>query len=450
MNIYEQQILGQIVKILESEDLRYEINRKLPESSTRADLFIFSNPPIIIELIRMTRLYKYRKQLLISKLVPLKTINDGNIRVILILYIGASKNEQLNKINQKSIQAIKEDALINEIIDNLLIIDELIYQDKLFTLDSKTISEIKNSLKKPKKGSKLIDRISDIEEYDYSEKRLNYTLENIGKFPGNRPMIFSFYFYNFDESVKRKLEVNFRENWQNWQNTQKDFRRTQGIFYFSNTADNEFQKWFKITGWDFEVNELKAILYENSKRLIRRLNRDREKGSYFFESSFSELFLDSIKELMVNFDKELVLSTKYYKNIYPNLLNQLLNYCLLKSEFKTYLPLTKLKINTSDFRNYQKLTMDKKTIIFKPLNLNTWIEPTASISNFGKFLKGYFTEDVELIIFIHYLKFDANFKDRYFSKKNLILLEKSGWKTFPFQNFKENVEVLNEIYDLVV
>ena len=102
----EKLLLDEISQYLESNNFKFQRERKLPENNTKVDIFVYTKPPTLIEFIQLGTLYNHRMELLLSKLILLKTINEGNIRLISVFYTVKIDDDKKLDILKKTISKL--------------------------------------------------------------------------------------------------------------------------------------------------------------------------------------------------------------------------------------------------------------------------------------------------------------------------------------------------------
>lgn len=447
MRIEENLVDKEIIKVLESENLKFERERKIPEISARVDFFVYTSIPTIIEVMFLSPTYANRKSLLISKLLSIKLINDGNIRLISVFY---KKDSKYRNIQNEIIKS----PLIKSITDDIIIIKQEIDKDKEFYFSELEIKNLKQALKNEIEEKKIVQKIASFEENKVSYDRVNYTLNNISKFPGRESLIFSFYYFFFENEIKSRLKEIFISNMNNWREFHKNKfdNKYMGNFYSLNNPEDEFKRLFMCKEWDFDDIELQAIILQFKTMVLRSLKYRRRDEYYHFKKSFFNMLLNEIEQVQENFKSKFeydkILRNNGYNNLIRNFLIYLLNYCLRHSNFKKKLPLKKLVIFDEEVRYYQNIDFNNKIIILKVLDLGRFFESFFSLVYFGKYLKAYFHNDIELLVFLkNSINSGDTLRNTQYTKKKIIYLEENGWKTYPFQNFKENKSILNKIFD---
>ena len=445
----EKRVHQEIKRIIISENLTFETERKLPEMSTRVDFFIFSKIPTLIEIIRLSHNHFTRKSVLISKLLTLKLINDGHVRVILIFFVNSLRNEYLLK-------KIKDDLILERIVDEIILLDKIFYYDKIFNINGDDSKKIKTAIRKDIKIDSTIQDIVKLKEKKVSFPRVNYASENLYSFPSKDSFIISFYFNRFNDETKDNLNSFFLANYNLWiENTyNQDFQRYMGKFYSNRNPEEIFRDIFYVKGWNFDDIGFQAIIYEFSNKFERKIYDKKNSIYSFMQEPFSNLFMDEFNPIMDEFKNKQSLFKHYldsngYYNFRKNFFDYLLYYCLRNSNFKDFTPIKSLKIENEEFRNYQKFEMNHKLIIIKTLDLDYRYESFFSLLYFGNYIRGYFSDEVILIVFLVSRK-----KSDYIGIKNerkkLILLEENGWKTFPLVSYDDILLKLNELYEELI
>ncbi len=444
----------EIKKVLNSENLRFEMNRKFPEILTKVDFFVYTSIPTIIEVVSLSPMYIIRKSLLISKLISIKLINDGNIRLITVFY---QRYQRYGKIQENFGKA----TLIKSVTDDFIVIKQEFDKDKEFHFSELDIVNLKQALKNKIEEKKIIQKIVRFEEIKVSHDRVNYTLNNISKFLGRESLILSFYYNCFKNDMKYRLKEIFISDLNDLRDfNQKEFdNKSTGRFYPLNNPEDEFKKFFMSRGWNFDDVELQAIIFEFTPQLFRRF-KNRSKNEFkYFQEPFFDILINEINRVQENFinksrsdDKESeykkILTNNGYYFLNKNLLIYLLYYCLRNSNFKKELLLKKLTVFDEVINYYQYMKFNNKIIILKVLDLGTRIESFFSLVYFGRYLKAYFHNEIELIVFLKNSTNSGDFiRKTQNTKKKIINLEENGWKTYPFQNFEENTTILNKIFD---
>lgn len=445
----EKRVHQEIERILISENFDFDMERKLPEISTLVDFFIFSKIPTVIEIIRLSYSHFTRKSTLISKLLTLKLVNDGHIRVIPVFFVSSLQNRNLLK-------KLKDDLILERIADEIIILDKNLSYDKEFKLDQEDSNKIKNAIRKEIKIEEIILDIVKLKEIEVSFSRVNYTLENLYSFPGKDSLILSFYYNLFKDETRDNLKSIFLTNYNMLiENTYGQFKqRYDGRSYSHRNPEEVFDDFFNVIGWNYEDIEFQAIINEFTKSFERKLYGKKKSTYFFMHEPFHNLFLDEFNTIKDNFktkesDFKHYLASYGYYGFRKNFLDYLLYYCLRNSKFKEFTPVESLAIENEDFRNYQKLGMNRKLVIFKTLDLDYRYESFLSLVYFGNYLRGYFSDKVILIVFLASRK-----KSGYLGIKNerkkLILLEENGWKTFPLGLNDDILLKLNELYEELI
>lgn len=448
MKFKENVFYNDLERILESENLKFQIERKIPEMSTRADFFIYSEIPTIIEFIRISHQYYARKSSLISKLISYKLINDGYTRLILIFYVTSPRYVNVLK-------RLEEDQILKSISDEIIILEREILKNEDFSFSSEEVNKIKIAIKKEVRKNEIIRKMVDLNDKMYSINRIYYTLENINSFSGRDSLILSFYFNFFDNEIKKQLRDVFISNMNEWIDCfNKDNPKYRGNFYIRTPPEEEFDKHFITSGWDFNNIELQAIIFEFSRLIEKKLIIDKFPKYYFMQQPFSDIFLKNFHKIKEKLEDNKdcfkdILGSNNYNNLDKDLLIYLINYCLRNSNFKGYLPLNNLIIKKVKISYYQHFLFNNKTIIIKTLNLERRSESFFSLNHFGKYIRAIFSDNVILILFVRSISSENILGEYKNKKKKLISLEENGWRTYPFQDYENNILILNKLFEEV-
>lgn len=434
---------SEIAKLLQSENIKFERQRKIPEKSVRVNFFIYSEIPTIIQIIPLSKIYLFYKSLLVSRFISLKMINGGNVRLVAIFYWQDSRL-LLNK--EKIQEKIIENPILKQIADEIILLDLTDTTDIDFTLSLQDKKKILNSLNARIKIHQTLKKVCKIEDFKVSFDRIDFVVKNLDKFSGFYSLMQSFFYNFFDKDLKLFLKENFIHIWRKWIEKEK-FKR------LGETLEDPlsvFRRSFEVDGWNFNDLELQAIIFKFKNRLKKSLKRKKNFRIQFFKA-FNDDFLRQVEIVEKRFEiyKEKyneVLKDNNYLNLRKNFEIYLFNYCLNYSQFKNYLPLDNIFVEKIEFRNYSMIKIGDKFYVIKLNNLNNFRETVFSIGIFGKYLKGVLKNDIELIIFLSYYGLNKYLNDNDYIKRKVILLEKNGWKTFPFQNFDKNVYILDKIF----
>ena len=432
----EKLLLDEISQYLESNNFKFHRERKLPENNTKVDIFVYTKPPTLIEFIRLGTLYNHRMELLLSKLILLKTINEGNIRLISVFYTVKIDDEKISNTLRKTLNSIKGSSLINNFADQIIFIEDLDENQSNPFISETVLTEINLTLKSPFKIADLVKDLNKFQEKGYNLQKLQKTLESLINSPDQTMLLQSFYYSHFSDINKEKLKNKFLENWEGWR-TQLEDSRYRPI-NIPKSAQDHFEQLFLTSGWDFEDPELEYVFSMYPLRT-----------SGFQPDETALLYLEEVKAVRKKLQTKTTKFKESYGNIRLSIRDLLMNYCLLKSKLREFLPLSRLKLDEIIFSGYYLLNLKKKVIVFKVLNPDE-IGGTIPVSNFGKLLKTYFIEKTELFIFLYNFSPVKFYKKKNYYLEGLINLYKNGWKIYPFLSFEKNVDFINKFAEEVI
>lgn len=432
----ENLLIEELSQFLNTQSINFSIERKLPENNTKVDLFLFTKPPSLIEFIQIGSLYSDHLELLLSKLILLKTVNEGYVKLIIVLYTVKTNHEEISRRIRKSLSNIRENNLINNIVDKKIIIEDIQENQEYPIIDEENLDEIKKAIDNPFQKTDLIRNFYKIHEVDYNLYKVKNHLNNWINSPDSTLLLQSFYYKHFADTLRENIRSSFLEKWDEWRNNIRTSRyRLNNV---PDSAQEDFKRAFLTSGWDYENPELEYVFSRYPLRPVGYYP-DEETFSLYFEEAKS--IRDQLKVKNSDF-------SKLYNTIRPSLRDMLLNFCLLRSNFKEYLPLKRLTINKVSYSGYYILKFNKKNIIFKVYNPNE-IGGSIPVINFGKLLKAFCNEKTELFIFLFGFVIKGFQKDRNYYIEELINLSKNRWNVYPFLTLDENVSNINMFFEKV-
>lgn len=432
----EKLLLDEISQYLESNNFKFQRERKLPENNTKVDIFVYTKPPTLIEFIRLGTLYNHRMELLLSKLILLKTINEGNIRLISVFYTVKTEDDKKLDVLRKTLNSIKESLLFTNFADKIIFIEDLYENQSDPLISENTLTEINLALKSSFKVTDLVINLNKFQEEDYNLQKLQTTLENWINSPNQTMLLQSFYYHHFSDIIKENLKNKFLENWESWITQLEDSRYPP--INIPKSAQDHFEKLFLTSGWDFEDPELENVFFMYPLRTIE-----------FHTDEIAKFFLEEAKAVRKKLRSKTPKFKESYDNIRLSIRDLLMNYCLLNSNLREFLPLSRLTLDEIIFSGYYLLKLKKKVVVFKVLNPNE-IGGSIPVSNFSKLIKAYFNEKIELFIFLYNFSPVRFYKEKNYYLEDLINLSENGWKIYPFLSFEKNVDFINKFAEEVI
>ncbi|GAI85103.1 unnamed protein product, partial [marine sediment metagenome] len=117
-------------------------------------------------------------ELLLSKLILLKTINEGNIRLISVFYTLKSSDDKKLDVLRKTLNSIKESLLFTNFADKIIFIEDLDENQSDPLISENTLTEINLALKSSFKITDLVINLNKFQEEGYNLQKLQKTLEN--------------------------------------------------------------------------------------------------------------------------------------------------------------------------------------------------------------------------------------------------------------------------------
>ena len=353
-----QKLKSEIKEVIDSLSIKYDQNRRIPEKSIKVDYFIYTDKPTIIEIISLSNWYINRLDILISRLLSLKLVNNGYVRLIPIFRTSSRISEK------KIFKKIYENKILNKIVDGYIIINLDQEEANSNYLSTEIIEKLKNLISKPIKLDDLIKKISEFSRDYISGQRINFLLENIDNYKGFYPLIQSFYYYSFNETFKSIFKEKFLENWDNYLTSQTDhFARRYSNIHYDTSVEDAFRLNFGVQGWNYEDPELKLLL-NNFRRNLDRLIR---KGNFPFNFNPTDPIIKDLSKEMLDIENQSnnilidyndFFGVKYYNSFKKDPQIYLLIYCLKNSNFRKYFPLNTLDIGNIKFDYFLKIKTD--------------------------------------------------------------------------------------------